>query len=190
MVKGSGNCDFADETALNRKAERQPDHDERTLSRRELADELLAGQQRGLLFTFILVALMMCISLRSVGAGLWSMLPNMLPLLVLGGTIGLVQDETDSDTLILAMLAIGIGVDDTIHFLMRYRIEVGRGRTPSEAIAATFDFAGRGIVMTTVVLAIGFMPLAFTDYYSTKIMGTMLPYTLVVAVFADLLVPA
>ena len=154
-------------------------------------DELLAGQQRGLLFTFILVALMMCISLRSVWAGLWSMLPNVLPLLVLGGTIGLVQDETDSDTLILAMLAIGIGVDDTIHFLMRYRIEVERGRSASEAIAATFDFAGRGIVMTTVVLALGFMPLAFTDYYSTKIMGTMLPYTLMVAVFADLLlVPA
>jgi len=154
-------------------------------------DELLAGQKRGLLFTFLLVGLMMCISLRSVRAGLWSMLPNMLPLLLLGGTIGLLQDETDSDTLIMAMLAIGIGVDDTIHFLMRYRIEVQRGLSRSDAIKATFDFAGRGIIMTTVVLTIGFMPLAFTDYYSTMIMGTMLPYTLFMAVLADLLlVPA
>jgi uncharacterized protein len=154
-------------------------------------DELLAGQQRGLLFTFFLVALLMCVSLRSVRAGLWSMLPNMLPLLILGGTVGLLQDDTDSDTLIMAMLAIGIGVDDTIHFLMRYRIESQRGLSRPDAIKATFDFAGRGIVMTTVVLTIGFMPLAFTDYYSTMIMGTMLPYTLLLAVLADLLlVPA
>ncbi|MGB0591471.1 MAG: efflux RND transporter permease subunit [Myxococcota bacterium] len=154
-------------------------------------DELLAGQRRGLIFTFLLVGLLMCISLRSVRAGLWSMLPNMLPLLMLGGTVGLLQDETDSDTLIMAMLAIGIGVDDTIHFLMRYRIEVQRGLSRFDAIKATFDFAGRGIVMTTVVLTIGFIPLAFTDYYSTMIMGTMLPYTLFMAVFADLLlVPA
>ena len=119
------------------------------------------------------------------------MIPNALPLIVLGGTMGLIQDDTDSDTLIMAMLAIGIGVDDTIHFLMRYRIESSRGEAPKEAIAATFDFAGRGIVMTTVVLAIGFMPLAFTEYYSTQIMGTMLPYTLMLAVIADLLfVPA
>jgi predicted RND superfamily exporter protein len=154
-------------------------------------DELLAGQRRGLLFTFLLVGLLMCISLRSVRAGLWSMLPNMLPLVMLGGTVGLLQDDTDSDTLIMAMLAIGIGVDDTIHFLMRYRIEIQRGLSRPDAIKATFDFAGRGIIMTTIVLTIGFIPLGFTDYYSTMIMGTMLPYTLFLAVLADLLlVPA
>jgi hypothetical protein len=154
-------------------------------------DNVLAGQQRGLLFTFLLVALMMCLALRSIRAGLWSMVPNFLPLLVLGGVIGALQDETDSDTLVLAMLAIGIGVDDTIHFLMRYRIEAQRGDDRTEALRKTFDFAGRGIVMTTVVLSLGFLPLALTDYYSTKIMGTMLPFTLVVALVADLLlVPA
>ena len=157
----------------------------------EWIGEILDGQRRGLVFSFTLIALMMIIGLRSIRVGLWSMLPNALPLIMLGGWIGATQDATDSDTLILAMLAIGIGVDDTIHFLMRLRIETRRTTNRATALDRTFDFAGRAIVMTTVVLTAGFAPFALTEYYSTHIMGTLLPLTLVVALLADLLlVPA
>ena len=107
------------------------------------------------------------------------------------GLLGFTQDATDSDTLMLAMLAIGIGVDDTIHFLVRFRLERQRGVDRETALARTFDFAGRAIVMTTVVLTLGFLPFALTDYYSTWVLGTLLPLTLVFALAADvLLVPA
>ena len=93
----------------------------------------------------------------------------------------------DSDTLVILMLAIGIGVDDTIHILMRYRIESSRCSSRAEAIKQTFAFSGRAIVMTTLILAIGFAPMAMTTYYSMNIMGSLLPATLVVAMVADLL---
>ena len=89
------------------------------------------------------------------------------------------------------MLAIGIGVDDTIHFLMRYRVEAARTADQAEAIERTFRFAGRAIVMTTVVLIVGFLPCALSDYFSLWILGTLLPMVLFFAVLADLLmVPA
>jgi predicted RND superfamily exporter protein len=105
--------------------------------------------------------------------------------------VGLFHDFVDSDALILAMLAIGIGVDDTIHFMMRYRLEAERTEDRTEALKRTYDFAGRAIVITTLTLALGFAPFAFAGYYSITILGTLLPMTLVVALSADLLlVPA
>jgi predicted RND superfamily exporter protein len=150
-------------------------------------DELIAGQQRGLLFTFVLITFFMIIGLRSLWIGCWSMLPNALPLLAVGGLCGLIWDEVDSDTLIMAMYAIGIGVDDTVHFMMRYKTEAAREPDPEVALRKTFSFAGRAIVMTTLVLALGFMPFATSGYFSVQIMGTLLPFTLVVALVADLL---
>ncbi|MEZ4266701.1 MAG: MMPL family transporter [Myxococcota bacterium] len=154
-------------------------------------DEVITGQTTGFLFTFLVITLMMSLELRSLRLGLWSMVPNTVPLLVLGGVLGFMWEDVDSDTLAIAMLAIGIGVDDTIHFLMRYRIEAQRTDDPDEALDRAYDFAGRAIVMTTVTLALGFAPFATSSYYTTRILGTLLPMTLVVALVADLLlVPA
>jgi predicted RND superfamily exporter protein len=154
-------------------------------------DEILAGQRNGLLLSLLTITFMMMLALRSFRAGLWSMVPNVLPLLVLGGYLGGVWDYVDSDTLMLAIIAIGIGVDDTIHFLVRYRIEEARSPDTATAIHRTFDFAGRAIVMTSVILVAGFSPFALSAYYTTRMMGTLLPLCLVVALLADLLlVPA
>ena len=154
-------------------------------------DEILVGQRRGLLAALVMIAVMMMIGLRSVRVGLWSMVPNVLPLLMLGGYLGLTWDEVDSDVFAIAMTAIGIGVDDTIHFLMRLRIESERAQSRTDAIHRTFHYSGRGIVMTTVILVAGFLPFALSGYLGVRIMGTLLPFTLAAALLADLLlVPA
>ena len=154
-------------------------------------DKILAGQRNGFLASLFIVALMMMFVAGSVRVGAWSMVPNILPLLTVGGYVGLMWPTVDSDTLVIALLAIGIGVDDTIHFVSRYRVEVDRGHSDTDAIRRTFTFAGRAIVMTTVILVLGFLPHATSDYFSTWIMGTLLPMALFVALLADLtLVPA
>jgi predicted RND superfamily exporter protein len=151
----------------------------------------LDGQRRGLLFAVFSTALMMIICLRSLRVGLLSMIPNLLPLIVLGGYVGGIWDEVDSDTILVAVFAIGIAVDDTIHFLTRLRIESERAPDIDTAVAGTFSFTGRAIIQTTVILCIGFSPFAFSDYFSTQIIGTLLPMCLFVALIADLfLVPA
>jgi predicted RND superfamily exporter protein len=154
-------------------------------------EEVLKGQQRALVVVYAVIALMMMIGLRSVKVGLWSMLPNVLPLLVLFGCVGLFTDAIDSDILIVTIVAIGIGVDDTIHFLMRLRIESGRARSRQEALSRTFYYSGRGIAITTLILVVGFAPFALSDYLTIFMFGSLLPLTLVSALVADLyLVPA
>ncbi len=150
-------------------------------------DEILRGQRNSLLASFVVIALMMMVALRSGRLGAGSMLPNLFPILAYIGWLGLTWDAVDSDFLIVAVLALGIGVDDTIHFLVRYRIERDKGQPRDEAIRRTFAFAGRAIVMTTVILVLGFAPFATTGYLTTQLMGWFVPLALVVAVLADLL---
>ena len=154
-------------------------------------DHILIGQRNGLALSFSVIAIMMIVGLRSFRSGLWSMIPNGLPLIALAGYVGLVWEQMDSDTMMIGMLAIGIGVDDTIHFLMRFRLESMKTEDRTLALRRTFDYAGRAILMTTVILALGFLPMAFSGYTTTRMFGTLLPGVLVVALLSDLLfVPA
>jgi len=153
----------------------------------EWLEQIVAGQRRGLLLAVITIMLMMGLALRSLRAGLVSMIPNLFPLLVLGGYLGFFWDQVDSDALIVAMVAIGIAVDDTIHFLTRYKLESARSETHEQAMQNTFHFSGRAIVITTTILVAGFAPNAFTDYLTTRMMGTLLPGCLLLALAADLL---
>ncbi len=149
--------------------------------------EVVAGQKRGLLFAFLATTLMMLWALRRLGPGLISMIPNALPLIVLGGFCGWAWDTTDSDTMLIAIIAVGIAVDDTIHFMTRLRLEALRASDIDTALRETFRFTGAAIVKTTVILIGGFLPFLTSDYYTTKIMGSMLPMTLTVALVAVLL---
>ena len=154
-------------------------------------DDIIAGQRRGLGFSLLVIALILVLGFRSLRAGLWSMVPNVLPLLALGGWIGWMWEAADTDTLIIAMIALGIGVDDTIHFIARYQLERKRTDKVSAAIENTFRFSGRGIMITTFIFALGFSPMVISGYLPIHIMGTMLPFCFGVAVVADLLlVPA
>ena len=154
-------------------------------------EDLFEGQKRAMGLTFLMIALMMAVGIRSLRVGALSMIPNLLPLLVLGGAIGTFYDRVDTDVIIVGITAIGIGVDDTIHFLMRYRIELSRTSDHERAIRGTYSFAGRAIVMTTVILVVGFAPCALSGFVTMRLLGTLLPLCLVVALLADLLlVPA
>ncbi|MBT6490176.1 MAG: MMPL family transporter [Deltaproteobacteria bacterium] len=152
---------------------------------------IVDGQKNGFLFAVIVTTLMMWVCLRLPAAALISMIPNLLPIIVMGGFLGLTEKFVDSDTMVVAMIAIGIAVDDTIHFLTRFRMEAARSSTLDEAITRTFEYTGRGIVKTTLILCLGLLPFNLSDYLTTRMMGTLLPMTLVVALVADLLlVPA
>jgi predicted RND superfamily exporter protein len=159
-------------------------------------DDVIAGQQDGLSFSLVVIALILILGFRSFRVGMWSMIPNVLPLLTLGGYVGWFWDAVDTDTLIVGMIALGIGVDDTIHFISRFRLESLRARDGGEddvqeAITNTFRFSGRGIFITTFIFTLGFSPMAMSDYMPIRIMGTMLPFCFVMALIADLfLVPA
>lgn len=149
--------------------------------------DIIEGQRNGLIMAFFSILVLMIIWLRSLKAGIWSMIPNLLPLLALGGLVAILWDEVDSDVIMIAIIAIGIGVDDTIHYLVRFKFETARNCDTVTAMRRTFYYTGRAIIITTLILAVGFAPFAISDYFSTRMMGTLLPFTLVVALLTDLL---
>ena len=115
----------------------------------------------------------------------------MIPLVLLMGYLGWFWDKVDTDAIIAAMVAIGIGVDDTIHFLMRYRRELRAGRDVAAAVEGAFHYSGRAIIITSIILVLGFAPFAVSDYFTTHMMGTLLPGCLAAALATDLfLLPA
>ncbi|MBU2488766.1 MAG: MMPL family transporter [Proteobacteria bacterium] len=157
----------------------------------EWVHQIIIGQRNGLLFALVTVAAFMILATRSFKIGLISMFPNVLPLLVLLGYTGWFWDIVDTDAMGVLMVAIGIGVDDTIHFLMRFKFESAKTPDVNRAVNQAFHYSGRAIIITSVILVAGFAPFGTSDYFSVKIFGTLLPVALFTALAADLLwVPA
>jgi predicted RND superfamily exporter protein len=154
-------------------------------------DSLISWQKRSLAASFTFMFVMMLFAVRAFRPGALSMIPNLIPVMAVAAYCGFFWEHTDSDTFTPMIMALGIGVDDTIHFLVRFRIERERGYTVEEAIRRTFEFSGRAILMTTAILALGFLPFATSAYFTTWMVGVLIPLALVMALAADLLlVPA
>lgn len=153
--------------------------------------EIIRGHLQGFLFCFTTIFFLIAIGLRSLQLAWISILPNLTPLLVLGGLIGMDTDVVDSDLLAVASLGLGLSVDDTIHFLSRYQIELKSAQTPRHALQSSMDHTGLAIVRTTLILSVGFLPFAFSEYWSINMLGTYLIAVLLAALLADLiLLPA
>lgn len=150
-------------------------------------ERIVDSQLTGLTFCFSVVLLIVIVALRSVRLGLLSLLPNLMPLLLLAGCLGFASGRVDSDYIIVFTIAFGIAVDDTIHFLHRYDVEFSHCGDRRRALDFAYGYSGRAIVQTTVVLGMGLLPLALSNYLTIWMLGTYLVLTLVFAVLADLL---
>jgi predicted RND superfamily exporter protein len=150
---------------------------------------ILRRQIQGFLICFATVMTIVGFGLRSARLAMLSVLPNILPLLLLGGLLGLANDVVDTDILAVAIVSFGLAVDDTIHFIHRYKHERQSGRTTvREALERTFDYTGVSIIRTTVILGLGLAPFAWSNYLSLWFLGTYLVFVLAAAVIGDLLV--
>jgi predicted RND superfamily exporter protein len=140
---------------------------------------------------FGIIAVLMALLFRSVRVGLVSMVPNMLPLLIALATMALLGWRIRIASGIIFSVALGIAVDDTIHFLARYRQERSAGRTAEEAVLTSVRTAGRGILWTTLLLMAGFAVLMMSSFRGIYEFGALVGVVLVVAFLADLtLLPA
>ena len=157
------------------------------------------NQLIGDLFSSLLLALaiilpIMCLLLRSVRAGLVSMIPNATPLLLTLGMMGLVGMDLRVTSVIVFTVSLGLAVDDTIHFMVRFREEWRLGAKDADpelvyqlALERTFAGTGGAIVTTTVLLSLGFGALLFSRFPITRTFGFLMEVTVIGALVADLL---
>jgi len=136
---------------------------------------------------FVLITFMMILILGSAPLGLLSMIPNLVPI-ILGLLVMYVFNiPLDMFTLLIGSIAIGLAVDDTIHFLhnfRRYYLETG---DEAKAIQMTFLTTGKAMVITTVVLSLGFYAYLMAQMISVQNFGLLTGTVIVFALLSDLL---
>ncbi len=113
-------------------------------------------QIESITLALVVISLMMIIVFRSLKVGLVSMIPNIFPILFTLGFMGLAGIWLDYVRTLIACIAIGLAVDDTIHFIFRYKLEFKRMGNYEKALDATMNDVGRAITITTIILIMGF----------------------------------
>ncbi|MBU2997358.1 MMPL family transporter [Cellulophaga baltica] len=142
---------------------------------------------QGLFMGLLLVGIIMAFLFKSYKLVFLSLIPNMLPLLFAGALLGFLKIPLDAPTSIVFAIVFGIAVDDTIHFLGKYKIATTKGLTKEEALKTTFLETGRALIITTLLLFFGFMVLLFSIHTPSLIIGLLISATLLTALLFDLL---
>ena len=160
---------------------------------------LFAGMSQRFTYSFIesmsvaLVVITTLIGLifRSVGLALLSLVPNVLPLVLPLGVLGLLGVALDGPAVLVVSVALGICVDDTIHFFTKYTRARSRGESMEDALRSAFREVGAALTYTTVLLILGFAVLASSQFTPNKMMGKLALVMIALAWVADfVLTPA
>jgi len=148
---------------------------------------LTAGQVKSLSITMVLVFGIMFALFLSVKVGLIAIVPNIFPIIINFGVMGWFGIELSMVTSLIASIAIGLAVDDTIHYLVRYNREFKTDLDEKRAIRDTLTHVGKPITFTTVTICVGFSVLLFSSFKPTAIFGVMMVITSLSALIGDLI---
>ncbi len=150
------------------------------------ADYVRNSLLEGLGIAILIIGVLMAGLFRDWRLVLISMIPNVFPLLLAGALIGFVGIELEAGVSIVFVIVFGIAVDDTIHFLSKFKLARNKGLSVEEALEITFMETGKAICLTTVILFFGFLVMLFSIHPPSVTIGLLISLTLLSAVAADL----
>ena len=140
-----------------------------------------------ILFAVISIAALMSLLFTSIRMVIVSMIPNLIPMVVTAGIMGWFGIPLKPSTLLIFSIALGITVDNTIHFLARYRQELKYKRWDlKDCVAISVQETGLSIIYTSVILFFGFIVFVFSDFGGTQALGYLSAITYFVALFTNL----
>ena len=151
-------------------------------------ENMLTGNMAAVL----VIAVILMLALRSFGLGTLSLIPNLVPVIATFGIWTLIVGQVGMAAATVTATSLGIVVDDTVHFLSKYLLaRREKGLSRPNAIRYAFNMVGTAIVMTTIILTIGFSVLALSTFMINAQMGLLTAIAIVLALFIDfLLLPA
>jgi len=152
----------------------------------------IKGMLQGNVIAIISIALIIMLAMRSVGIGLLSLIPNAVPILMTFGVWGLISGNIGMASATVSAVALGIVVDDSVHFLSKYlRARREKGMDKPAAIKYAFETVGLALVVTTIILTFGFLVMAMSTFQINEQLGMMTAVTMVIALIIDFtLLPA
>ncbi len=147
-----------------------------------------SSMTRSYIIAFIVITTLMILLIGDLRMGLASMIPNLFPIVVCLGFMGWFDIPLDNFTMLVGAIAIGLAVDDTIHFMhgfRRYNSETG---DPREAVRRTLETSGRAMLFTSLVLSAGFLVYTFATLSNMILFGLLTGMAIVIALLADFLI--
>ncbi|MBW2291999.1 MAG: MMPL family transporter, partial [Deltaproteobacteria bacterium] len=140
----------------------------------------------GFSVALIAIYIIFCLQTGSLVLGTISMIPNVAPIVLCLGIMGLFGINLDAMTAMVASIAIGLAVDDSIHFVSRVRLHLANGIEMTRALERTTVEIGRALVFTTIALAVGFSVMMLSAFVGTIHFGLLCLLTIIFALAADL----
>jgi predicted RND superfamily exporter protein len=142
-------------------------------------------------FSLLSIFILFLIIYKSLSWALIGMLPNIVPLLLIGGLLSLLNMPMDSNLVLMICITLGVAVDDTIHFLWALKVKLEKNITLKEAILRAFDKTSKALLGTTLIFTLSFPCFFLADLKIFYQVGTFVILSLVFALAADfLLLPA
>ena len=152
------------------------------ISKRNI-DSMLVGTTLAL----VLISGVLILALRSLKVGIISLLPNLAPAVLAFGAWGIFVGQVNVGLSIVVTMTLGIVVDDTVHFLSKYlRARREQGLNAQDAVRYAFSSVGRALIVTSIILVIGFSILSLSSFDMNGSMGRMTAMTIAFALIADL----
>jgi uncharacterized protein len=141
-----------------------------------------------LAFAIIMIALLMALVFNSLRMIVVSVVTNLIPLLFTGAVMGYFGVAIKPSTLLVFSIAFGISVDDTIHYLTKYRIELKHFKNDiGRSVRAALKGTGVSMIFTSVILFFGFSVFDLSEFGGTQALGILVSLTLLVAMFCNVI---
>jgi len=142
-----------------------------------------------LVLAIVVIGLIMAFLFRSWRMVAISLLPNLLPLIITGGVMGFAGIPIKPSTILVFSIAFGISVDDTIHFLAKYRQELRVLQwNIKDSVLLAVKETGASMMYTSIVLFFGFIMFSASQFEGTRALGILTAMTLLVAMFTNLVI--
>lgn len=151
-------------------------------------DALVRGQIESLALAAAVITLIMFLAMRSVRIGALSLIPNIFPIALNFGVMGFLGIPLNTSTALISVVALGIAVDDTIHFLTEYNLRRAQGLPLPEALHRVMLDKGRGICASSIILVIGFSVLVLSRFVPTISFGGLSAVIMITAWIGDMVV--
>jgi len=154
----------------------------------KLVHYIVTGQLQSLFLSILIVGLIVALLFRQIKAGPLALIPMGVAVIINFGIMGWLHIDLDMATSVIAAITIGIGVDDTIHFLNTFRHNRTLGLSVDETIRRTLAVSGKAIIFTSIALVFGFSVLITSNFLPIALFGILTATTMINTTLGALLV--
>ena len=157
----------------------------------QVVDNLIWNQVQSIIGAVVMIYVLLSLLFLSLSMGVVALIPNVIPIAVYFGALGLTGITLNFATSIIAPMALGVAIDDTVHYFVRFNTEAKRLADARRATIEVLRGVGRPVLYSTLSLCVGFMMLSWSDTLSWRQVGGMGAFTLGFSLFVEMtLTPA